>query len=119
MHLTKDSLCDKLSNAMVDNMGIKDIERYNRLMDIYGSLLSEKARLILEDYLVYGLSITEIADQRGISKQSVSTTIRRSLRKLESYEEALKLLWLSEELSKRCPEVTDMWLDMVGRRSDV
>ncbi len=118
MPLTKCFLYDTLSNAMVDNMGIKDIERYNRLVEIYGALLSDKARLILEDYLTYGLSITEIADQRGISKQSVSTTIRRSLRKLEGYEDALKMLWLAEEIEKKCPEVLDKWLEMVGKRSD-
>ena len=118
MHLTKYFLYDTLSNAMVDNMGIKDIEQYNRLMEIYGALLSDKARLILEDYLTYGLSITEIADQRGISKQSVSTTIRRALRKLESYEKSLRLLWLSDEIEKKCPEIREKWLDMVARRSD-
>jgi len=100
---------------MVDNMSIADIERYNRLLEVYGGLLSDKARDVLTDYITYGLSITEIADARNISKQTVSTTIRRALRNLERYEEVLGMLSLLDMVDKRCPDVVEMWTKTKGR----
>ncbi len=95
---------------MVDNMSIADIERYNRLLEVYGGLLSDRAREILSDYITYGLSITEIADARNVSKQSVSTTIRRALRNLEKYEDVLGVLSLLDIVDKKCPEVAEVWI---------
>ena len=94
---------------MVDRMKLKDIERYNRLLEIYGGLLSDKARDLLTDYIRYGLSITEIADIRKISKQSVSLTIRRALKKLNTLEKHVGMLKLMILLEKRCCEVLEEW----------
>ena len=100
---------------MVDNMNILDLERYNRLLELYGALLSEKAYEVLHDYLVFGLSITEIAENRGITKQSVSTTIRRALRRLEEYEDKLALDELTDMLSEKCPAILEIWMDKMKK----
>lgn len=100
---------DILSNVMVDRMNLKDIEIYNRLLEIYGGLLSDKARDLLTDYIRYGLSITEIADIRKISKQSVSLTIRRALKKLNTLEKHVGMLNLMILLEKECYEVLEKW----------
>jgi hypothetical protein len=100
---------------MVDNMSIADIEKYNRLLEVYGGLLSDRAREILSDYITYGLSITEIADARNVSKQSVSTTIRRALRNLERYEEVLGMLSLIDMAEVECPDILDRWMKKTRR----
>ncbi len=100
---------------MVDNITIDDLERYNRLLEIYGKLLSERARSIVKDYIAYGLSITEIAETRNVSKQSVSTTIRRALHNLDRYERLLGMLSLIEMLEDHCPEIVDRWQEHTER----
>lgn len=62
------------------------------LLDCYENLLHERTRKILKDYFSYDLSLNEIADQQGISKQAVSDQIKRGEEKLHGYEEALGLL---------------------------
>lgn len=107
---------DILSNVMVDRMRLEDIERYNRLLEIYGGLLSDKARDLLTDYIRYGLSITEIADLRKVSKQSVSLTLRRALKKLNTLEKHIGMLELITLLEKECYEVLEKWERQRGDR---
>jgi len=101
---------------MVDRMRLEDIERYNRLLEIYGGLLSDKARDLLTDYIRYGLSITEIADLRKVSKQSVSLTLRRALKKLNTLEKHIGMLELITLLEKECYEVLEKWERQRGDR---
>ena len=55
---------------------MKDL-KYLRLFDVYGALLTEHQRDICELYYMCDLSLTEIAEQKGISKQSVSDTLAK------------------------------------------
>ena len=69
----------------------KIIER-NLLFDFYGDLLTERQRNIYQD-LVYGdLSLSELADDYGISRQGVHDLIRRCDKTLEDYENKLHLI---------------------------
>ncbi len=63
--------------------------RYLQLWDIYGPLLTETRREICEQYYALDLSLSEIAEQKGISKQAVSDTLKTSRRLLDSYEKKL------------------------------
>ena len=64
---------------------------YIELLHLYGELLSETQKDILEDYLECDLSLSEIADNRGISRSAVDDAIHKGMRKLDVFEEALKL----------------------------
>ena len=62
------------------------------LYDFYGELLNEHQRKIYEDFVFNDLSLGEIADEEGISRQSVHDMVRRCTRALEGYEEKLHLI---------------------------
>ena len=67
---------------------MKDL-RYLQLWDAYGPLLTESQREICEKYYMYDLSLSEIAEEKGISKQAVSDALKTSRELLDLYEEKL------------------------------
>ena len=76
------------------------------LLDVYGYCLNEKQRTVLEYYYNDDLSLSEIAENEGITRQGVADLIKRSetqLRQLESKcgycEKFMKLKSLSAVLS--------------------
>lgn len=62
------------------------------LYDFYGELLTEHQRSIYEDAVCNDLSLGEIAQDRGISRQGVHDLIRRCDRSLQEYEAKLRLV---------------------------
>ena len=54
---------------------------YIELLRLYGELLSDTQKTILEDYLECDLSLSEIADNRGISRAAVDDAIKKGLKK--------------------------------------
>ena len=62
------------------------------LYDFYGELLTEHQRQIYEDVIFNDLSLSEAAQERGISRQGVHDMIRRCSRILQGYEEKLGLV---------------------------
>ena len=72
--------------------------KYLQLLDIYGALLTESQREICEQYYLYDLSLSEIADEKNVTKQSVSDTLKKSREQIEFYEEKLALLQRQSEL---------------------
>lgn len=62
------------------------------LYDFYGELLNEHQRRIYEDFVFHDLSLSEIAECEGISRQGVHDLIRRCSRTLAGYEEKLHLV---------------------------
>ena len=74
----------------------KNIE-YLRLLDAYGPLLTPHRREVCELYYMCDLSLTEIAEQQGTSKQSVSDTLAKSRALLDEYEQKLHHVALARE----------------------
>mgnify|MGYP002509345755 CR=1 FL=1 len=62
------------------------------LYDFYGELLTEHQKKIYEDAIFNDLSLSEIADEEGISRQGVHDLIKRCNKILEEYEEKLHLV---------------------------
>ncbi len=62
------------------------------LCDIYGGLLSEKQRTALEMYCNEDYSLSEIAENTGISRQGVRDQIKHAHELLSEYENVLGLL---------------------------
>lgn len=62
------------------------------LYDFYGELLNEHQRKIYEDFVLNDLSLSEIADEEGISRQGVHDMVKRCTKTLEGYEEKLHLI---------------------------
>ena len=70
------------------------------LFDYYGGLLSEKNKRIYEACAVEDMSLSEIAEEAGISRQAVSENLRRFDEKLKGYEDELQLIAKSRRLEE-------------------
>lgn len=71
---------------------MEDFERLALLLDFYGALLTKRQRMTFEDHICNDLSISEIAESQGISRQAAHDMIKRSTMILEDYEDKLHLV---------------------------
>ena len=71
---------------------LKKTIKITMLFDFYGSMLTEKQQQIIKSYFYDDLSLAEIADNIGISRQGVYDHLHRSEESLEDYEAKLGLL---------------------------
>ncbi len=62
------------------------------LYDFYGELLTKHQKEVYEDYVINNLSLSEIAEERNISRQSVHDLMKRCNKILEDYEAKLHLI---------------------------
>ena len=62
------------------------------LYDFYGELLTAHQKEIYEDFVLNDLSLTEIAEERGISRQGVHDLVKRCNKILADYEDKLHLV---------------------------
>ena len=81
------------------------------LFDFYGELLTEHQRSIYEDAVYNDLSLGEIAEQQGISRQGVHDLIRRCDRILQGYEEKLHLVERFGRARKTVEEIQRLTLE--------
>lgn len=70
-----------------------------RLWDLYAPMLTENQREITDLYFNYDLSLGEIAEQKGVSRQSVSDCLGKCRKTLEELEEKLHFLRAVVKLS--------------------
>ena len=78
---------------------MKDL-RYLQLFDIYGGLLTGHRREVCELYYGLDLSLAEIAEQKGVSRQSVSETLAKCRALLDGYEEKLHIYEINQKNSE-------------------
>ena len=62
------------------------------LYDFYGELLTEHQKEVYEQFVLDDLSLSEIAESEGISRQGVHDLVRRCQKALEGYEAKLHLV---------------------------
>ena len=63
--------------------------KISMLLDMYGKLLTEKQYFLLDDYYNQDLSLSEIAENEGITRQAVRDNLKKGENKLFEYEEKL------------------------------
>ncbi len=78
---------------------MKDDLHFLRLWDLYSPLLTATQREITDLYFNYDLSLGEIAEQKGVSRQSISDCLQKCRKQLEKYEEKLQFDRALTELS--------------------
>ncbi|RGS77533.1 YlxM family DNA-binding protein [Coprococcus sp. AF21-14LB] len=71
---------------------MNEILEQTLLYDFYGELLTEHQKEIYEQFVLDDLSLGEIAEAEGISRQGVHDLIKRCNKTLEGYEEKLHLV---------------------------
>lgn len=80
---------------------LTDRLRANRLFDLYGGLLTEYQQRLLRLYYFHDLSLAEIAEQFGVSRQAIFDTLRRSTEELERIEGSLRMMESRQQLAQR------------------
>ena len=78
------------------------------LYQLYGKMLTEKQQEIIEDYYNNDLSLSEIAENNDITRQAVRDIIKKSEKKLNSYEKTLGLMQKSIEQKNKIEEIIKM-----------
>lgn len=83
---------------------------FMRLWDKYSPLLTPTQQEITNLYFNCDLSLAEIAEEKGVSKQSVSDCLQKCRKQLEEYEEKLKYNRTVVEL---CTELSFLRTDLM------
>ena len=71
-----------------------------RLWDLYSPLLTKTQREITDLYFNYDLSLAEIAEEKGVSRQSVSDCLTKCRKQFEEYDRKLGFVKALDELSR-------------------
>ena len=71
---------------------MEKIAQQGFLYDFYGELLTEHQKQVYEDVVLNDMSLSEIAQEFGISRQGVHEQVKRCDKILEEYEEKLHLV---------------------------
>ena len=81
------------------------------LYDFYGELLNEHQRRIYEDAVMNDMSLSEIAQEAGISRQGVHDLIKRCDKTLEDYESRLHLMEKFRIITEKLEEIKQLTPD--------
>ena len=88
----------------LDGAKMKDLKDV-QLFDLYGALLTESRREVCRLYYLCDLTLSEIAEEKGISKQAVSECLKRSRTQLLRYEQRLGFSKNLQQLTARHPQL--------------
>lgn len=80
---------------------------YTKLFDCYKELLSPHEKKTFSSYYEENLSMQEIADNRGVSKSAIGSTIKNVEIKLASFERALHLEAKQEKFARLVQTIND------------
>lgn len=104
---------------------MEDFAKTSMLFDIYGGLLTDKKKRVMEMYHEDNMSLSEIAEELEVSRAAVHDSLRSAERLLCSYEDKLGILAdyllkekLADELRTYISEARDLLAkDMVESKS--
>ena len=78
------------------------------LLEVYGSMLTEKQKNAAELYYWEDMSLGEIAEEMNVTRQAVRDGIKRSEQKLSELEENLKLAAKITDIKKIFGEIAEL-----------
>ena len=81
--------------------------RYVELFELYQSLLTKRQRELFSSHYLFDLSLAEIAEPEGNSRQSVYAAIKKVKQKLDEYEKDLGLYKKNIELTNIAQKIKD------------
>ena len=92
------------------------------LFELYQGLLTERQRELFSYYYLYDLSLSEISEPEGKTRQNVYESLKKVKEKLLGYEKTLKLRERHLELHSVAknvetfsPELSKKILDIIGK----
>ena len=74
--------------------------KYTYLFDYYGDLFTDKQKEYFMDYYFNNLTLQEIADNNNVSRNAVHKNLKDILKRLDYYEEKLKLYNNKKKIEK-------------------
>jgi len=80
---------------------IKEKKYYADLLDYYGRMLTSPQHQIMREYFLSDMSLSEIGEDRHISRTAVLDAIQKASAKLAKYEERLGLMKAIKEVKGR------------------
>ena len=86
----------------------EEIVELSLLFDFYGELLGEHKKKIFEDYVLNDLSLAEIAEEEGISRQGVHDVVKRCTKQLKEYETALHLVEKFQNMKNKLTKASEL-----------
>ena len=84
----------------------KDL-RISELCDVYGRLLTERQLEILNSYYDYDLSLAEISENFGVTRQAVHDAIAKASEQLNFYENALGVYAMRERIATLAEAISE------------
>lgn len=87
--------------------------KYGELLDLYANLLTDKQVKQMEEYMLYDLSLTEIAQNNNSSRQAVYDAIQKTMQSLDDFEKKLHLL---EKKNKLISLISSLQVDIDKKR---
>lgn len=76
-------------------------------LDLYGDILEERQRHIMDMYYNEDYSLSEISEITGITRQGVGESVRKSVKRLLEIEEKLHLKTRIERFEESRNQLTD------------
>lgn len=89
-------------------MKVNEILEQALLYDFYGELLTDHQKEIYEQFVLEDLSLSEIAQDAGISRQGVHDLVKRCQKILEGYEQKLHLVERFLSIKEKVHEMEDL-----------
>ena len=86
------------------------------LYDFYGELLNEHQKNVFEDAVFNDLSLSEVAEVHGITRQAAHDLIRRVTKTLQGYEEKLHMIGRFKRIEEIASEIKELAADTAGKR---
>ncbi len=93
---------------------VEKVVEQSLLYDYYGELLTSHQRRIYEAAVFDNLSLGEIAEETGISRQGVYDLLKRCDGKLKQYEDSLHLVERQERVRKLAEEMEETVTELRG-----
>lgn len=91
---------------------MEKIVKQTLLYDFYGELLTEHQRNVYEDAVYNDMSLSEVAEEYGISRQGVHDLLKRCDRILEGYEEKLHLVEKFADAKEKIMTLVELTKDL-------
>ncbi len=93
---------------------VEEIVEQSLLYDFYGELLTEHQQKIYEAALFEDYSLSEIAENAGISRQGVHDLLRRCDKQLRTYESKLHLVERFNRVRKDMERIVSLVDELEG-----
>ena len=93
---------------------LEEFDYINKVVWLDEPLLTATLQDIMKQYYAYNLSLSEISDNKGISRTAVLDCIHKSIAKLKDYENKLHLLEVKDKLLNKIDDIKkDLSIDKI------